>query len=225
MVFMEDSERAAELARDTELDIGLHLNFMERFTGRNCPELVLRYQSQTQRFLTWNKYTRYFYNPFLRRAFREVYEAQVDEFKRLYKRDPSHFDGHQHMHLCTNMLIHQTIPSGEKVRGTFSFWPGEKSGINRFGRRWVSRLIASRYQTTDSFFSLSQCLRYDRVSRVAEQAKVCTTELMTHPERPQERAFLLSDECVRSFSGIRMTGYRSLASSTVFAKRQAIQAS
>ena len=34
MVFMADSERAAELAKENELDVGLHLNFTERFTGR-----------------------------------------------------------------------------------------------------------------------------------------------------------------------------------------------
>ena len=35
MVFMADSERAAELAKENELDVGLHLNFTERFTGNN----------------------------------------------------------------------------------------------------------------------------------------------------------------------------------------------
>ena len=37
MVFMEDSERAAELAKENELDVGLHLNFAEPFTGSNHP--------------------------------------------------------------------------------------------------------------------------------------------------------------------------------------------
>ena len=32
MVFMEDSERAAELAKENELDVGLHLNFTDEFT-------------------------------------------------------------------------------------------------------------------------------------------------------------------------------------------------
>ena len=32
MVFMEDSERAAELAKENELDVGLHLNFTDKFT-------------------------------------------------------------------------------------------------------------------------------------------------------------------------------------------------
>jgi hypothetical protein len=127
------------------------------------------------------------------------------------------------MHLCTNMLIHQTIPSGEKVRGTFSFWPGEKSGLNRFSRECLKRLLASRYLTPESFFSLSQCLRNNRLSRVAELAKVHNTELMTHPETTCERDFLLSDDFVRAFHGLRMTEYRRLAL-TMVAQPQPIQA-
>ena len=38
MVFMADSERAAELAKENELDVGLHLNFTERFTGVHVAE-------------------------------------------------------------------------------------------------------------------------------------------------------------------------------------------
>ena len=30
---MADSERAAELAKENELDVGFHLNFTDRFTG------------------------------------------------------------------------------------------------------------------------------------------------------------------------------------------------
>ena len=33
MVFMEDSERAAELANDAGIDAGLHLNLTQRFSG------------------------------------------------------------------------------------------------------------------------------------------------------------------------------------------------
>lgn len=40
MVFMEDSERAAEGARASGIDVGLHINFSERIKGsafqRNC---------------------------------------------------------------------------------------------------------------------------------------------------------------------------------------------
>ena len=51
MVFMEDSERAAQLAKESELDVGLHLNFDEPFTGRNHPPKLGEYHGRTTRYL------------------------------------------------------------------------------------------------------------------------------------------------------------------------------
>src|SRR4051794_1033769 len=72
MVFMEDSERAAVLAKESGLDIGLHLNFTESFTGANVPLQLRREHERIRRFLLLSKYALLLYNPFLRRAFREV---------------------------------------------------------------------------------------------------------------------------------------------------------
>ena len=49
MVFMEDAERAAELAKENELDVGLHLNFTESFTGRNYPAKLAECHGRTIR--------------------------------------------------------------------------------------------------------------------------------------------------------------------------------
>jgi len=38
MVFMQDSERAAALARGMDIDVGLHLNFCERWTSDSVPK-------------------------------------------------------------------------------------------------------------------------------------------------------------------------------------------
>ncbi len=54
-------------------------------------------------------------------AFREVFAAQFEEFTRLYGRVPSRLDGHQHMHLCTNMLVDGLYPAGARVRRNLSF--------------------------------------------------------------------------------------------------------
>src|SRR5213594_3601887 len=37
MVFMEDSERAAAIARERGIDAGLHLNFTTSFSAEGCP--------------------------------------------------------------------------------------------------------------------------------------------------------------------------------------------
>jgi len=210
MVFMEDSVRAADIANDAGIDVGLHLNLSQQFTGEGCAELLQKYHTRIAHYLMRNKYTFLFYNPVLRKQFRYIYQAQLEEFFRLYGRPPSHIDGHHHMHLCTNMLLDRVIPNNEKVRRNFSFWPGEKSFLNRMYRRIVDRWLDSRYFVTDYFFALPQVLQTNRLMRVIELSKVATVELMTHPANSKEYDYLMSDEYFRMLSKIENGTYSSI---------------
>jgi len=210
MVFMDDSERAADLAKRYDLDVGLHVNFTHEFTAKNVPVRLHESQDRIARFLTRNKYAQLLYNPALRREFRYVYQAQAEEFLKLYGTRPSHFDGHRHMHLCTNMLVDAFIPAGERVRRSFSFWPGEKSVINRAYRSLVDWRLARSYRLTDFFFSLLQCLNNNRLGRVTELARIGKVELMTHPMVSDEHAFLISDEWENALKNLRTVPYSSL---------------
>src|SRR5436305_8482771 len=192
MVFMEDSERAAELAKDTELDVGLHLNFAEALTGKNYPAELGQYHGRIIRYLMRNKYAQLIYNPFLQKEFTYSYQAQAREFARLFGRLPSHIDGHHHMHLCGNILMSKVIPAGMKMRRNFSFWPGEKSWLNRTYRALVDRWLARKYRLTDYFFDLSQSLQEQKLDRVVALAKFSKVELMTHPIIRTESEYLLS---------------------------------
>jgi len=210
MVFMEDSERAADLAKNCQIDIGLHVNLTEQFNAKNATKELCESQNLVARFLKRSKYAVIIYNPFLRQRFRHVFQAQLDEFFRIYGTPPSHFDGHQHMHLCSNMLIDALIPAGQKIRRSFSFWPGEKSVLNRAYRSFVSGWLARRYRLPDYFFSLLQCLRTGRVSRVNEFARTASVELMTHPIEVEEYAFLMSENYFEMTRGLERGSYLSL---------------
>ena len=194
MMFMEDSERAAALATASGLNVGLHINFTETFTGPYVPAWLRRNHEQLRRFLSISKYALLIYNPFLRNAFREVVAAQVGEFARLYGRMPSRLDGHEHMHLCSNMLLDGLLPAGARVRRNFSFAPGEKSFLNRYYRRLVDRRLARRYRLGDFFFALSQQHSVPQLRRVVALAKSCDVELLAHPHVKVEFEILLSDE-------------------------------
>lgn len=207
MVFMEDSERAAELAKENELDVGLHLNFAEPFTGKNYPGKLGQYHGRTIRYLMGNKYAQLVYNPLLRREFAWSYEAQAEEFARLFGKPPSHIDGHHHMHLCANMLLSNVIPAGIKMRRNFSFWPGEKSFLNRTYRAFVDRWLARRYRLPDYFFDLTQCIREEKLDRVAALAKSNNVELMTHPVVQVESEYLMSDEFQVMLQRLEIGGY------------------
>jgi predicted glycoside hydrolase/deacetylase ChbG (UPF0249 family) len=209
MVFMEDSERAATLARASGMDVGLHLNLNQHFDGSvsraaaDCHERIVR-------FLSTHKYAQLLYNPFLGKCFRDDFAAQMEEFRRLYGNSPTHIDGHQHMHLCSNMLMGHVIPGGEKVRRNFSFWPGEKGGLNRAYRRMVDRRLARRHRITDYFFSLEQCLKENRLGRVAGLSRTANVELMTHPEKAPEYDWLMSEDYLKWSQGLQVRPYATL---------------
>ena len=194
MMFMEDSERAAELAKENELDVGLHLNFAEPFTGKNHPPKLDQYHGRIVRYLMGNRYAQLVYNPSLRKEFAYSYKAQAAEFVRLFGRPPSHIDGHHHMHLCANIRVSKVIPAGMKMRRNFSFWPGEKVWLNRTYRALVDRWLARRYQLSDYFFDLTQCIQQKKMDRLEVLAKSNSVELMTHPIVHAEMDYLMSDE-------------------------------
>jgi predicted glycoside hydrolase/deacetylase ChbG (UPF0249 family) len=210
MVFMADSARGAEVARELEIDTGLHINFSEEFSGPSVPLPVREAQTALRRFLRANRYALLLYNPFLRRQFSLSLRAQANEFTRLYGRAPSHMDGHQHMHLCSNNLFDQLLPSGMKVRRSFSFAPGEKSFVNRAYRALVDRSLSKRHRLTDYFFALSQNLQPERLWRIVRLARNCPVEMMTHPEAPREFDCLMGEEFARAITGVPLGTYARL---------------
>jgi chitin disaccharide deacetylase len=211
MVFMEDSFRAAELAREIGIDTGLHLNFSERFTAQSCNPLVASYQDRIIRFLARSRYALVLYHPGLRQAFRCLFEAQCQEFIRLFGVPPSHFDGHHHMHLCANMLIEAIIPKGQKVRRNCSLAWGDKSLPNRAYRALVDRWQKSRYVMPDYLFSLPDCLRRGRLEYAVNLAATAAVEVECHPEMTEDYEWLIGEEGLKAFAGRRLGTYGELA--------------
>ena len=218
MVFMADSARGAKLANECGIDVGLHINFSESFTDSGVPEQVRRSHERIRRFLTASKYALLFYHPFLRKEFSLVFHAQAQEFLKLFGRTPSHMDGHQHMHLCSNMLLQGIIPEGVRVRRSFSFRPGQKSLANRAYRSWVDRLLRMKHHTTDFFFALPQHLPVARLAPVAKLAGQHSVELMTHPQVSREFDCLMSDDYAQAIAGIPLRSYSALPADTEASK-------
>lgn len=213
MMFMEDSERAAAMALERGFDVGLHLNLSQRFASAHATALDERARASHERvirFLTASKYAVLCYQPFLRAAFRSAIDTQIEEFFRLYGRQPTHIDGHQHQHLCANVLLDRMLPEGQRVRRSFSFWPGEKNAVNRAYRALVDRALARTHIVADYFFSLEQCLRLDRMARVFRLAEASVVELMTHPVQKPEFRYLMSDDYLRAVRGLERGSYSAL---------------
>lgn len=207
MVFMADSERAAAIANDKKLDVGLHLNFSEKLNSGSVTQPLQEAHTRVMRFLRSSKYAQILYNPFLRQDFDYVSKAQLDEFGRLYSSAPTHVDGHQHLHLCANMLLQHPIPGGGRMRRSFSFQPGEKSPFNRAYRGWVDRRLAKRYRITDYFFALSSSMKASSIARIADLSRNSIVELMTHPRIVGELEFLLGGDFGEITKALNMAGH------------------
>jgi predicted glycoside hydrolase/deacetylase ChbG (UPF0249 family) len=216
MMFMSGSERAAHIAIDTGISgIGLHVNFSEPFSSDTMNNTIREYQSRIVSFLGASKYHRLLFNPWLTHHFKAVYQAQFDEFVQLYKRYPSHIDGHHHMHLCTNMMLQGCYPKGLRLRTTHTFASHEKNIINRLYRNLVSYLIYKQYKSTDCFYDIEPIIRqgHQRVERLREivlKAGRASIELMAHPERQDEYDYLMSGEFAQIIERVDKSSFEAL---------------
>lgn len=202
MVFMEDSERGAYIARSNGVDAGLHLNFTTPFTARSCPASLLQRQRDIAAYLLRNSFARILYYPWLARSFEYVMSAQLEEFMRLYGVAPERLDGHHHMHLCANVLWGRLLPSGTIVRRNFSFRPGEKHRLNRSYRHWVDSSLARRHRLVDYLFALHPLQPLQRLYRIFSISRQFIVELETHPINEDEYTFLMSTEFSHSIDGL-----------------------
>jgi chitin disaccharide deacetylase len=204
MVFMQDSERAAAIAKEWGIEAGLHLNLTTSFSASGCPAGLIERQQQVTRYLRRHRLSQVVFHPGLVRAFEYVVAAEVDEFRRLYGAEPDRVDGHHHMHLCANVLLARLLPSGALVRRNFSFQPGEKSVVNVLYRRLVDRILVRRHRLVDFFFSLVPLEPSSRLGRIFSLAREFVVEVETHPVNPDEYRFLIEGEISRRAEGVRI---------------------
>ena len=202
MVFMEDSERAAAIAREQGIETGLHLNFTTPFSdGRAAPDLV-EHQHHIASYLRRHRLAQVVFHPGLMRSFQYVVATQLDEFRRLYGGTPDRIDGHHHMHLCANVLMQRLLPSGAMVRRSFSFDRTEKGLANRLYRGAIDRSLAHRHLLTDYFFSLPPLAPTKRLQRIFALARQFVVEVETHPVNPEEYRYLAAGEFFRHIGDI-----------------------
>jgi len=211
MVFMEDSERAASLASNTNLEIGLHVNFTLPLTASYTPSRLREHQDRLRSYLTRHRLSQVIYNPSLKWAFDFVYASQKEEFLRLYMRPPAYYNGHHHMHLCANMLLSRHYPPGTRIRGTFTFERGEKELLNRIYRRLVNLYISRRFISTGAFFSITPVHDEGRLRCIVHRAGREDVEIEVHPENSEETAYLQSDRFSALISSIPIGPFSSLS--------------
>jgi len=217
MVFMEDSERAAALAQERNIDVGLHLNLTTPFSASAVRDRLVQHHGRVSRFLLRRRLSQCVFHPGLASSFEYLVKAQLEEFSRIYGEDPRRVDGHHHMHLCANVLFADLLPKGTIARRNFSFQPGEKSGMNRLYRKVIDSILSRRHRLTDLFFDLLPIDNTERLVRIFTAARKSVVEVETHPINPEEYHFLTEGGIFRlaqyspiaSGYGIPLVGSRS----------------
>jgi len=202
MVFMEDSERAAEVALEANIDAGLHLNFTTPFSGRDCPRHLRERQRQLAAYLLSHRFARFVFHPGLVRCFDYLVKAQLEAFHRLYGVEPARVDGHHHMHLCANVLLGSLLPVGTFARRTFSRGLRREGLLRSAYRRTTDRILARRHVLTDFFFHLTPLEPASHLEQVFELARRFTVEVETHPINAEEYRFLTGPDILRRLSGV-----------------------
>jgi chitin disaccharide deacetylase len=199
MVFMDDSDRAATIAREHAVDTGLHLNLTTPFSAKGCDARIRESQDRIARHLLRHRFSQILFNPGLMGAFDYVVKSQMEEFARHYGAPPSRIDGHHHMHLCANVLLQGLLPSDTRIRRNFSFEVGEKSRWNRCYRRMVDHRLARSYRLTDYFFSLVPFQPESRLERIVSLSQDHVVEVEVHPINKDEYEFLTKCSSVPTF--------------------------
>ena len=202
MVFMEDSARAASLAREHRVKSGLHLNLTTPFSVPGCAASLLQHQHKVARHLLRHRLAQAIFHPGLCTSFEYLVQAQLEEFERLYGTPAPKLDGHHHMHLSANVLLQRLLPPGIVVRRSFSFERGERSVLNRFYRRAVDCSLSGRHRMADFFFSLPPLEPAGRLPRIYALARHFVVELETHPVRPEEYRYLAGGEIIRQIGRV-----------------------
>lgn len=214
MVFMHDSERAAALADQESLPVGLHLNLMERYTAERVARAIRRRQELVVSSFQVSQRPRWLADWKLSPRVRQCLEDQIDEFTHLYATAPTHVDGHQHGHLSTPVLRSLARDPRPSVRCSFTFRRGEKSALNRALRFTLNRYIRTRFHSTDRFYSIRalhpRLGGYGLEGALAESHRV-DVEIMVHPGLRDELEILMSDDWSRMLAGVPVGSFMNLA--------------
>jgi len=208
MVFMDDSERAGDLACQENVDAGLHLNFTTPFSAKKVPARLHEHHQRVMRYLGRNRLAQVIYHPGLANSFKYVVASQLDEFQRIYRAAPRRLDGHHHMHLSANVMLGKLLPPGTIARRNFSFRAGEKGLLNRLYRNVLDNRLKRRHRLVDYFYSLAPLEPRDRLDRIVELTRQFVVEVETHPVKEVEYQFLMGDDVTRWTRGSQIAkGY------------------
>lgn len=218
MVHMPDSDRAAEVAKGSELPVGLHLNLTEPFGDPATPAPVRDRQRRVAERLSRrdgqpgaSPLRKWLYDPRIRDEANRAIADQVERFELLYGGPPTHFDGHNYVDLCPNVFLSPSLPSGSLMRNSLDRFPLERSpmALLRSARQALRsrRFRSTRYTLQIAHLSLPEGGAPDPRLELAHTGSV---EVISHPDDEHEREILMSDAWGRVLAEHRLGSFADL---------------
>ena len=214
LMFMGDSERAAALALEAGLPVGLHVNLTDPFTAVDVPDAVRARHMRTVRHYgapatVWRS-RRWIYDPRAAELTAAAIADQLDQFRKIFGTDPTHFDGHNHVHVCPNVAL--ALPSRARVRTAPGIAPATAGRMTKLLAA-RQRLTLGDRQTTRNFLNITG-LHPEFVdggpASLLGLAKRKSVEVMAHPGFGHEYTLLMAPEWREWTDGLRLGSYRDL---------------
>lgn len=212
LMFMQDSERAVELALGAGLPLGLHLNLTDPFDAADVPAEIRARQMRAVRHFgapatVWRS-RRWLYDPRAAELTAAAVDDQLRRFRELAGREPTHFDGHNHVHLCPEVAL--ALPAGVKVRTALGIRAGGMRGRLLRARQ---RLTLRDRVTTRHFLNITG-LHPEFVAggprSLLGLAAETSVEVMAHPGFGHEHALLMAPAWRQWTEGLPVGSYDEL---------------
>lgn len=212
LVHMEDSERAAELGREAELPIGLHLNLTDPFTGAEVPAGERERQAAACRVFGDGglKLRSWTYDPRISGLVEDAVRDQLERFRALFGREPTHVDGHNHVQVCPN-VVRATALTGFKLRNALWAWPSDR-GAMAYARAARRFLTAHRFLSPRYFLDIAELHRLP-AEQAAARVGLCrasSVEVMCHPGFDHELEALRAPAWAETIAALPRGSYREL---------------
>jgi chitin disaccharide deacetylase len=215
LVWMRDSDRAADIARRECIPTGLHLNLIEPYTASDVPSRVADTQGRVVERLRTGGLGAQLYHRAWSEDFGQCIRDQLSRFTEIYGVPPTHLDGHRHMHLAMNALLSRALGPVRRCRRPVNRPPVESAGYKRLARSALSVLVRVRFTTTDACFSVRSLhpeLGGSGLDEALLRADRGTVELFVHPGYRDELPLLRSDEWRARVTTHRLGSFEDLAS-------------
>jgi predicted glycoside hydrolase/deacetylase ChbG (UPF0249 family) len=207
MVWMRDSARAARLAREREMPVGLHLNLTLPFRDRSVPDAARALQAALANEFdpgSWNRVDERAGD--VDERIGEAIRHQLEAFTELFGANPSHIDGHHHIHV--HPAVASSLPRQLPIRPVLHT-PAE---LRRRGNA-RDRALRRRFRCADgcvSFQHVHPAFEGSWGLRTLGYARRHVLEVMVHPQFDAERAALHSREWFDALSVVQVGSYLDL---------------